>query len=128
MWRRARRSTQPLGGAVRITETAALIAEFKRRHRALLRATATAVALFALSVVLHFVFTERPHPATLAFFLASIGVMVAVGLKDVSRCPRCDANYHREWENWFNPSACKECGQPFGETPPNTSLERTREG
>ena len=113
---------------MRITENAALIAEFKRRHRAFRQVIGIAAALFVLSIVLHFVFPERPHPATLTVFLASIGVMVAVGFKDVSRCPRCDANYHLDRENWFNPGACKDCGQAFRDTPPNTSFERTREG
>jgi hypothetical protein len=111
---------------VRPTDTAVLVAEFKRRRRALLWSLGIVLALFALTIVLNFVFPERPHPATLAAFLAAIGVWVAIGLKDISRCPRCDANYHGERENWLSPTACKNCGQPFAEAPPNTSLERTR--
>ena len=112
---------------MRFTANATLIAEFKRRRRSALVATGIVLALFALTAALHFIFPERPHPATAGAFIAAIAIWVAIGFKDIGRCPRCDAVYLGERENWFNPKACKECGQAFCEPPPNKSLERTRD-
>jgi hypothetical protein len=111
---------------VRFAENLALIAEFKRRRRTLLRTTGVALVLFACAIVSHFIFPERPHLVTALLFLAALAVWIATGFKDMSRCPRCDSVYAGEKKNWFRPEACKECGQAFRESPPNTSLERTR--
>jgi Zn ribbon nucleic-acid-binding protein len=110
------------------TEQITLIAEFQRRRRAMLRTSGFALALFVLALSLHFLLPDRLHPVPLLLFLTALAMYGAIGFKDMSRCPRCDANFNLDKENWVSPRACKECGQAFRATPPNKSLERTREG